>query len=43
VGGKLYFNLNAAILEKWSAGANEYIRKAEENWPRIRANAESDL
>jgi YHS domain-containing protein len=40
---KLYFNLNPAILEKWSADAKDYIQKAEKNWPQIREKAASDL
>jgi YHS domain-containing protein len=40
---KLYFNLNPAILEKWSADAHEYIQKAETNWPQIREKAASEL
>jgi YHS domain-containing protein len=43
VDGKLYFNLNPVILEKWSAEANEYIRKSEENWPQIRSKAPAEL
>jgi YHS domain-containing protein len=40
---RLYFNLNPAILEKWSADASGFIQKAEKNWPQIRARAGSDL
>jgi YHS domain-containing protein len=43
VDGKLYFNLNPVILEKWSADTRGYIRKSEENWPQIRSKAPSDL
>jgi YHS domain-containing protein len=43
VDGKLYFNLNPVILEKWSGEVNEYIRKSEKNWPQIRAKAPSEL
>ncbi len=43
VDGKLFFNLNPVILEKWSAEVKEYIRKSEEKWPRIRAKAPSEL
>src|SRR5512146_1805242 len=32
VDGRLYFNLNPVILEKWSKETNEYIRKSEKNW-----------
>jgi YHS domain-containing protein len=41
--GKLYFNLNPVILEKWSTDAKGYIRKSEENWPQIRGKAPSEL
>jgi YHS domain-containing protein len=43
VDGKLYFNLNPMILEKWSADTKGYIRKSEEKWPKIREKAASDL
>jgi YHS domain-containing protein len=43
VDGKLYFNLNPTILEKWSADTKGYIRKSEENWPRISEKAASEL
>jgi YHS domain-containing protein len=43
VDGKLYFNLNPMILEKWSEDAKGYIRKSEENWTKIRAKAASEL
>jgi len=43
VDGKLYFNLNPVILQKWSAEANEYIRKSEENWPQIRSKTPAEL
>jgi YHS domain-containing protein len=43
VGEKLYFNLNPMILEKWSAETDDYIRKSEENWPKIRSKAPSEL
>jgi len=43
VDGKLYFNLNPVILEKWSAEANEYIRKSEESWPQIRSKTQAEL
>lgn len=39
VDGKLYFNLNPVILEKWGADTKGYIRKSEVNWPKIRAKA----
>jgi YHS domain-containing protein len=43
VDGKLYFNLNPVILEKWNADARGNVRKSEENWPRIREMAASEL
>ncbi|MGE5893910.1 MAG: YHS domain-containing (seleno)protein [bacterium] len=43
VDGKLYFNLNPVILEKWSADTKGYIHKSEENWPKIRGKAQSEL
>jgi hypothetical protein len=43
VDGKLYFNLNPVILEKWSAESNEYIRKSEKNWPEIRSKTPAEL
>lgn len=41
--GKLYFNLNPMILERWSADAKGYISKSEENWPKIRDKSPSEL
>jgi len=43
VNGKIYFNLNPMILEKWGADTEGYIRKSEKNWPLIRAKAPSEL
>jgi len=43
VEGSLYVNLNPAILEKWSADTNGYLRKSEKNWPKIRLKAAADL
>jgi YHS domain-containing protein len=43
VDGKLYFNLNPSILEKWSADAKGYINKSEKHWPLIRGKAASEL
>lgn len=43
VDGKLYFNLNPVIFEKWSAEAKDYIRKSEENWPQIRTKTPAEL
>jgi YHS domain-containing protein len=43
VDGKLYFNLNPMILEKWSAELDDYLRKSEESWPKIRDREPSEL
>jgi YHS domain-containing protein len=43
VDAKLYFNLNPAILEQWSADARGFIQKAEQHWPQIKAKAASEL
>jgi YHS domain-containing protein len=43
VDGKLYFNLNPSILERWSADTKGYINKSEKNWPQIRGKAASEL
>ena len=43
VDGKLYFNLNPVVLEKWGAEVNEYIGKSEKNWPKIRSKAAAEL
>jgi len=43
VNAKLYFNLNPMILEKWGADTKGYLRKSEENWPKIRDKAPSEL
>ncbi len=43
VDGKLYFNLNPVILQKWSADTKGYIHKSEQNWPKIREKAPQDL
>jgi YHS domain-containing protein len=40
---KLYFNLNPQILETWSRDADDFIRKSEANWPRIRSKKASEL
>ena len=34
-GGKLYLNLNKEIQRLWEKDMQEYIRKADENWPRM--------
>lgn len=33
--GKLYLNLNKEIQRLWEKDMQEYIRKADENWPRM--------
>ncbi|MCL5022025.1 MAG: hypothetical protein M1497_01415 [Nitrospirae bacterium] len=33
--GRLYLNLNKEVQEMWEKDMKEYIRKAEENWPRM--------
>jgi YHS domain-containing protein len=43
VDGKLYFNLNPSILEKWSGDVKGYIHKSEKYWPQIREKAPSEL
>jgi hypothetical protein len=43
VDGKLYFNLNPTILEKWTADTKGYITKSEKYWLNIREKAASEL
>jgi hypothetical protein len=33
--GRLYLNLNKDVQRLWEKNMREYIRKADENWPRI--------
>ena len=33
--GKLYLNLNKEVQGLWEKNMREYIRKADENWPRL--------
>ena len=33
--GKLYLNLDKDVQRLWEKNMREYIRKADENWPRI--------
>ncbi len=33
--GRLYLNLNKEVQKLWEKDMNEYIRKADENWPRM--------
>jgi YHS domain-containing protein len=42
VDGKLYFCLNPVIHESFNADTATYIRKAEENWARMRDGAPSE-
>jgi YHS domain-containing protein len=43
VDGRLFFNLNPVILEKWVSELDDYLRKSEENWPLIRSRFPSEL
>lgn len=43
VDGRLYFNLNPMILEKWGADLADYLHQSEENWPKIRNREPSEL
>ena len=36
VGGKLYFNYNREVKEMWVKDQLGFIRKADENWPKIK-------
>lgn len=33
--GRLYLNLNKDVQKLWEKDMKEYIRKADENWPRM--------
>ena len=33
--GKLYLNLDKDVQRLWEKDMQEYIRKADKNWPRI--------
>ncbi len=35
VGGRLYLNLNKEIQEVWNRDPEGYIRKADDNWPKL--------
>lgn len=35
VDGKLYLNYSKGIQEKWEANQAAFIKKAEENWPKV--------
>lgn len=43
VDGKLYFNLNPEIQQKWQEDIPGNIVKADANWPQIRDKAPADL
>jgi YHS domain-containing protein len=34
-GGRLYLNLNKDVQRLWEKNMQDYIRRADENWPRI--------
>jgi len=37
VEGKLYLNYNQSVRRQWSADVPGYVRKADTNWPTVRA------
>ena len=37
--GKLYFNYNLGVRQKWQSKAGDYIAKGDRNWPRLAAKA----
>lgn len=39
VEGKLYLNYNKEVQQSWNKNQNEFINKADENWPQV-ANKE---
>lgn len=43
VGGRLYFNLNPDVYEKWLMDPPGYIKQADENWREIRDKQPADL
>ncbi len=43
VHGRLYLNLDKNIQGKWEKDIDGYLKKADENWTRIRDRAPSDL
>lgn len=43
VDGKLYLFVNAAIFERYLADKENTLRKAEEQWPKIKHTAVEDL
>ncbi len=34
-GGKLYLNYNESINKKWSQNKDDFIRDADQNWPKL--------
>ncbi len=36
VNGKLYFNYNKSVQVTWKSNQAEFIRKADQNWPKIK-------
>jgi hypothetical protein len=36
VDSKLYFNYNKDVLAKWRENRDEFIKKAEDNWPTVK-------
>jgi len=43
VGGRLYFNLNPDVYEKWLMDPPGYIKQADENWREIRDKQPAEL
>jgi YHS domain-containing protein len=37
VDGKLYLNYNRSVRSQWSSDVPGYVRKADANWPTVRA------
>jgi hypothetical protein len=37
VGGKLYLNYSLSVQKQWEAARDESIRKADAQWPTVRA------
>lgn len=35
LGGKLYFNYNMKVKERWMQDTKGYIEKADQNWPEL--------
>ena len=43
VDGKLYLNLDSDIQSKWKKDVPGYIKKADDNWMKIKGKAASEL